>query len=323
MSQSPLFHTLYQERVARRRVRGGWRNQRGALPPDDAEADVPAETTTISKLALGLLQEWCDGISSAVQLWRHASNAVHDGLKDKLLIRLAAISSSSSTQHCNEGMRKILDDLPLMQHITPIVGCTLTCCVKPSALLGLICDNYPREFRLRLGADTSVLREFWEGMYNSPFRRNLLAEHPLLGGLIPAVLTCAIPLTLHEDAGPCSKGLGANALSYSSVVANASEKVVKLLFASGIKQPGRNIHKTYDVWLEDVLLLFRTGIRCRKTNKLWEFILLFAKADEECRAIQWGCLTMAPPNPAASACATGQHGLTRTCEMLQLGSQPK
>ena len=96
--------------------------------------------------------------------------------------------------------------------------------VLPSAWVSLLAKISPREARLRLGADKQVVRQFWEQFCDSPTRRDWMAQHFVLVGKTIDELSSYIPLTVHEDAGPCTKQLSARCLSFSSLLATGNEK---------------------------------------------------------------------------------------------------
>ena len=123
-----------------------------------------------------------------------------------------------------------------MKPISMIENSSWTHVVLPSQWVGLLINACPREFRLRLGADTDKTTEFWRGFFHSPLRRRAANAHPFLAGKTPTDLAHAIPCAVHEDAGPISKQLSGNCLSWSSMLGVGPEKLTKFIMATSVKQ---------------------------------------------------------------------------------------
>ena len=201
-----MFANLYERPTKRRKVSGGWR-QRAAREDAASDDDLPA-SRPVSKLALGHLLDWADGVSSAAHVNRHMRHAVHDGLDDPLIKRIASVGSEGSTQNCHAGLMGLMADAGYTTYISTVENSSWTHVVFPSQWARLLLDSSPTEFRMRLGADTASTLEFWRGFFNAPRRRRTAATHPFLAGKTAEDLAHAIPCAVHEDAGPISKQLG-------------------------------------------------------------------------------------------------------------------
>jgi hypothetical protein len=242
---------------------------------------------------MGHLLEWSDGNQSATQVQKHMSNAVHDGLDDALVARLSR-PGGSSPQHCHATLMSLLDELPLMNVIAPLPHSSWTHIILPSSWISLMLRLGPRDFRLRLGADKTKVKTFWEEFYRSPGRLAWARQHPSLRGKGADELCTTVPLAVHEDCGPCTKKLSARCLSFSSVLGEGSEKLTNFLCASALKQPkGDDDHKAWEAMLADFEGLAAGKIDGKDIGldedaTSWRFVLLFAKADEECRCNDWG-----------------------------------
>jgi hypothetical protein len=87
-------------------------------------------------------------------------------------------------------------------------------------------------------------------------------------------LAQTVPLTVHQDGGPCSKTQSADCISFSSLLAEGGEKVTKFLLASCIYEKN-NDTKVWNAILNDL------DEAARGTDlDGWQFVLLFSKADE-------------------------------------------
>ena len=260
--------------------RGGWR-QRYAAEDTEQEDQQPS----IGKLAPGQLQDWCDGWLSSYRLCKHMRNAVEDKNTCKLAQAIGKIANVSHPEsHCNEGMFKLLHSLELLANaVSTIADSPATHFIKPTAIIRIF-QQYPREFRLRFGADADKVRSFWDVFFSSDIRVQWAQEHSFLKGKAPRDLTRTIPLVLHQDAGPCSKTKSADCICFSSLLGEGSEKLTKWLLATFILDKSRD-EKDTKVWQEIL-----ENLNAAMTNGCgeWFFCTLFAKADEEQRSLKWG-----------------------------------
>ena len=210
---------------------GGWRQQQERL--------LPALVFRISLLAAGLLLEWCDGDSSSTRLRFHNANAMGDGMRHPMIVRLGSVPGG---QNAHRGIMEILENLGIADLLTQIPGPPVTWLLLPSSLAGVLCNHYPREFRVRLGADTGRLRDFWTTFLARPATKAWADRHPYLAGKSAGDLVTSIPCTLHIDAGPYSKRLSCICISWSSLLSDGSEKVTKYLISSYLKADGSSHH---------------------------------------------------------------------------------
>eukprot|EP00959_Pyramimonas_sp_CCMP1952_P177472 3709781-Pyramimonas_sp.AAC.1 len=211
----------------------------------------------------------------------------------------------------------LLGELPLMDVVTPVAGNTWTHVILPSSWIKLLLRFSPREFRLRLGADASKVKAFWEGWYRFPVRVAWSQDHAHLRGKAAPDLFTTVPLAVHEDAGPVTKKLSARCLSFSGVLGVGTEKLTNLLCASAIKgKKGEDDLKAWDVIIADLETLASGGFELRDADgSLWKFVLMFAKADEECRCNDWGLVHFSSADEVCPECLANRSN--RPCTDLQ------
>ena len=75
---------------------------------------------------------------------------------------------------------ELLEELGVLAMLTPMPRGGVSHVCLPSTLVAMMHRDYPREFRLRFGADTAVLREFWRFLSEAP-DQSLGSEPPLPG----------------------------------------------------------------------------------------------------------------------------------------------
>ena len=287
------------EREAPRRLRGGWK-QRLAAGEGTGEGSRP------SALVVGLLLDWADGNRSAWKLQRDVSNAYEDGLRHPMVRKFASVRAG---RHAQEGLRSLFSDLGVDALQTRLDGVrSVTRLLLPSTLIKLLHRDHPRAFQRRLGADSVKLRSFWETFLRRPRTKLWASRHPYLNGKAPGDLVASVPFTLHEDSGPCSKGASCNAISWSGLLGEGAEKLTQYLICSFLKVTGDSSNRVDEPAWERILRdceEMATGIvggqeMARDGRKLWRFILITCKADEDTKCNDWG---MPHFNSPAALCA--------------------
>ena len=290
-----LFHGIYNRRV---RPRGGLRQR---LRDPEPEPDV-----RVSKLALGLLQDWADGDLSSAQLQKHVRNAISDGMNDPLLLRLGRVGQG---QNAHTGLMSVLTEVGVLGMLSPIADSSWKHCVLPSTWIRHLSLNSPRDFRLSLGADVYRTRSFWESFMENADRREWQAQHTCLRGKSVDELLHTIPLAMHEDAGPCSKKLSADCISFSSLLKAGTERLTHFLCASKIKKKSDDL-KIWEVLLRDLEMLARDGIGGR--GPPWKFVLMIVKADEEARCNMFGLTHWSGTSEVCPECLANRTNLPYT-----------
>ena len=198
-------------------------------------------------------------------------------------------------QHAHSALMKEIEATEIPRLITDMPG-SVTSIVLPSTLVHAIFTYYPEEFKTRLGGKVKDVLQFWRGFFRRDQCCRWAQHHPFLVGKTVQELKYTIPLTIHEDAGPCSKTSSSNCVGFSSLLSRGDEKMCKFLCFSFIKSTTQN-RCEYDAWrrvLQD-LEEMTTGKAGGKeiahdtdTGIIWKFVLLFAKGDGEVQAVTWG-----------------------------------
>ena len=109
-----------------------------------------------------------------------------------------------------------------------------------------------------------------------------LREAPSLGGGAPPLAgSFAIPVAIHQDAGPCSKSKSAGCIRFSSLLAESNETTAKFLLATRVADKGSGTIIWGEILknLESAVTSHFGGFSC---------VLLSARAGEEQRCIKWG-----------------------------------
>ena len=155
--------------------------------------------------------------------------------------------------------------------------------VLPSTLINIMFVFYKHVFKHRLGADAEKLWKFWADFFAMPIKREWASTNRYPCG--DGDWSSTVPLTAHEDAGPCTQSKSANCLSWSGLHGVGTEKLTKHLICSNIKVAGK--HDTNA--LRRLLVDFEESANgIYLGDHMWRFVLMFAKADEETHVNAWG-----------------------------------
>ena len=131
----PLWARAQPPGRAPKRRRGGWRQRL-----DDSEDE--RDDQGISFLASGLLQEWADGLTSAVRLQRHMANAARDGFVHPMVQTLAQLGEG---KHAHANLVDLLGGLGLRSLQTKLdAPDAVTDMMLPSTMLRLLHQEYPQ-----------------------------------------------------------------------------------------------------------------------------------------------------------------------------------
>ena len=272
------------------RSRGGFRQRALA-------AQVETQDAKISLLASRLLLSWASGTTSAVQLVDTMRDAVADGLKHIMVVRIANVPRD---QHSHEGVMGIIrrrtavfDDIRVIDGAVNDAPCHI---LLPSVIFRTLHQHYPQEFIRRLGADSDRLAEFWRCFSSGP-NKQWVRRHPILQTLSREQLALTIPLCIHEDAGPITKKSSANCISIAGLLGSGNEKLTHWLCSTYIKKKKGEIDNTamWNALIADLEALSSGEIGgsivapVGGTDSLqkWRFVCLFAKADEQVRCDEW------------------------------------
>ena len=95
-----------------------------------------------SKLAMGHLLDWADGVTSSAKLWKHMDNALQDGITLPMIQRLASIGSGGS-RHASQNMFNLLEKCGVQGLLTILVDSHTTHVLLPSTWIRLLHRDYP------------------------------------------------------------------------------------------------------------------------------------------------------------------------------------
>ena len=167
-------------------------------------------------------------------------------------------------------------------------------------------QNNEAKFKAHIvGGHVDKIQEFWEGLFSSPQGAELRRLHPNLRDKSPADLRYAIPLRLHEDAGPFSKGGSVNVISWSPLLAKGKELECKFIFCMYIKLAEQGAAE--EAWREFIIDLVSLAEGMMGIGEPiigddgvnWSGIMLFGGGDLEVECLSWG---LASYNQAESDC---------------------
>ena len=148
----------------------------------------------------------------------HMDDAVRDGeVKHPMVHRLARVTADPA-----RGLMSLMDECGFGAAISSVPGPLVSDMCLPSSILNLLHDHFPNKLPELLGcADEELLAGFWE---------QLLPKHPELRASPWFRNTSSsdwgriVPCTIHEDAGPYTKKLSANVLSWGGDCSAEVEK---------------------------------------------------------------------------------------------------
>ena len=227
-----------------------------------AQDGLAAPEGHMPRLAAGHLLDWCDGTSSAVQVQQHMANAVADDFEHPMVKRLARIGTA---QNANRGLLNLLGKTcGIDSLITSLPGNAVSHMVLPSTWASLMAREFPREFRLHFGADEHKLKQFWGEFLSRPRTRDFAGRHPFLKGKRANDLVNTLPCSLHSDAGPFSKKLSCNCVSFGSLLSEGQENVTGFLVHTNVKEKARWRRSRVEHCAEGLRRLGRWRATCAK-----------------------------------------------------------
>ena len=198
---------------------GGWRQSLANPKPRSGRSRSPPTVSLPgepnrkppSSLAQSLLLDWGGGALSTPHLRRHCRSSVADSRANNSkpafdVLTLSSIGGiSPSTQNCQRDLMTLLNSLEFSRLVRAVDGKHIQYCVPPNDLLQFLLSRFPQSTARCLGVNEHLVQRFWTGLWESEMGKDLFREHPALVGKTPPGLCRAVPLSLHEDAGPFSK----------------------------------------------------------------------------------------------------------------------
>ena len=305
MVQSDLNMFSYLNRPLESRASsssGGWRMRALAVEHNESRTG-PTLSLRRCRAAEEHLRDWSQGLSSAPRVARHMAAMLADGRSEPMVHRMGRIGGMQpgviNDRNCHVGLMNLMSTCGVSELVTPIVDPdSVIATIKPTSLLKFIFEKSPAAFELRLGANSDKCSRFWEGIYASTSGREMFDLHPCLQGKTPANLRHAVPVFLHEDAGPYSKARSANCISYSSILGIGREKETKMLFSSEVKFSKVDgfvqDRASWNLFFAEFDLLAagvdEDGVPyfLNLDGSFWSFILVGGKGDMEVICMAWG-----------------------------------
>ena len=200
-----MLSGLWAREKQHKRRRGRRKDQ------SDSEGEGPAR---ISKTVGRQLLKWAQGTISASELHQICSDAESDEFVHPMVKRFARLRGEQWAHH--DVMQLVGKSTPAFDMVSKLdePESAATAVLLPSAVAKSLLRYYPLQFLERLGANQGALRKFWRSFRLQPRNTEFMRTSPHLKDLTMQQLTMTIPVTLHEDAGPISKGLSANSVSW-------------------------------------------------------------------------------------------------------------
>ena len=308
---APLWAPVCNARTVRR---GGWRMQ------SEAENESEPRVYNISRLGAGQLLKWCDGLASAMELSDHMNNEIADMEQMEqqphpMVRRLADIGQGS---HAHIGLKSLLEGLGLATLITELSHpLHVSHIVKPSTIIRMMHQYYPKFFERSLGADTSTLRQFWTEFLQRPRTRAWAAAHPALRNKSPADLVCMVPCKIHADSGPCSKTQGAQCVSWSSIHFKGGENIqnsfhfrISNRLMRGMREHGKHYLTISKRSVQELWMARKWLALVESSGNLLSCALGLMGTST---ATNGACLILAALSVVVIACATNIPGPTLIC----------
>ena len=335
--------------MIRARRWGGWRQSLSHPTPDDL-TDRPFSCAVTdpnlkpSRLALSLLSDWSFGVLSSPHLKKHAKCAVDDGMVHAHVIKLASIGGDTpNSQNCHRQLMNMLLKEPFRKLVSRVEGDSpIKFCIQPHLLLNFLLSHFRTHTTRSFGFSEALCLRFWTGLWESESGRDIFETHPDLQGKTPPDLIHTLPLTIHEDAGPFTKRLSMNTISWGCCIGTGTELETKNIFAAHVKEKGSRL-STQDPgfrMMVDSFAVMASGVGPRLDNNQHEFpsdsaefllrnnvvlpgvngepwstIVLFGKADMEAATVGWGLKSYNAGDECCGYC--GANRTTRPFTDLQ------
>ena len=285
-----------------KRPRGGWKMQANA-----ARSRSPPRQAHYSHTVLGHLRSWGEGKLTAVDLWKCMRNMQQDKFEHPAIERLSKIAAGGEN-HCLANLIGLLDShTEISTFLTELpTGDTVQWCIKPTTVFcKLLTANREKFMKTMVGGSEQRIENFWTGLFASEHGKELKELHPWLRDKSPSDLKRAVPLRLHEDAGPFSLGGSVNVLSWSPLLGKGLELESKFVYCNYIKQAGEiPDSNAWKLFVDDLEMLaagmLPDGTSIAGSDNLeWSGIMIFGGADLEVECLCWG---LASYNEATSDC---------------------
>ena len=247
--------------------------------------------------AYRLLRHWAVGNLPATELWWTADGCVSDGMDRPAMNELHLIGSHRGDGNCNKRLKELLLPLGFDKLLTPVASGSVSTMIKPSSLFKAMYVRSPQQFAVRLGASSVLLGQFWKGLFSTAEGRELREANSYLTGKRWQDLVHAIPICLHEDAGPFSKSKGCNLLQWYALNGHGGDVETRYYIFSFLKVAGAPADLSAAAW--DILLADFDDLAAGFSSEdgeafapidadhRWTLIPLFGPSDLEAQ-VSWG-----------------------------------
>ena len=188
--------------------------------------------------------DWCFGKQSAPALKKVMLRHV---LEDKsmgntthpMITRLAGAGGKQlGSQNTHRSLMSYLQSMGYAGMVSPAEGRHMRFVIRPHVLIQYYSSRYPKQIQTSFGVDPELLFKFWDGLWSRSGSEFLWQEHQHLRHKTPRELSCCIPASWFEDAGPYTKSASVQVVSLSSLMGIGSEIDCKLIMGVHLKTSG-------------------------------------------------------------------------------------
>ena len=198
--------------------------------------------------AYRLLRQWAAGTLLATELWWIADGCLSDGMDRPAINEFRLIGSHRGDCNCNKRLKELLLPLGFDLLLTPVSSGSGSTMIKPSSLFKAMYVRSPQQFATRLGASSVLLGQFWKSLFSTAEGRELREANPYLTGKRWQDLAHAIPICMHEDAGPFSKSKACNLLQRYALNGHGGDVETRYYIFSFLKVAGAPADLSAAAW---------------------------------------------------------------------------
>ena len=178
-----------------------------------------------SFLGEAILLDWSDGIVNAVGLVRYSRYAKRDGLNLEMIDKFANCGGSNY-ENAAKHLKEVLRAAGSEEMVTHISDNVYKYGILPSDIIKLIARS-PDQFKLRLAPSTDEIELFWQDFFSSESGMQYKRVHPHLKNATAQSLKSKLAIRIHQDAGPFTKSLSVDVISWSSMHGTGTELETK------------------------------------------------------------------------------------------------
>ena len=273
---------------------GGWRVKCTAILSAHGANESPIEPSVCAKR---LIRQWASGKLSAAELWWTVDGCISDGMDRPAVNELHLIGSHRDDGNCTKRLKELMLPLGFDLLLTPVATGSVSTMVKPSSLFKALYFRSPQQFATRLGACSESLGRFWQRLFSTATGREFRDANPYLVGKSWQDLVHAIPICIHEDAGPFSKSKSCNLLQWYGLLGQGNDVQTRYYIFSILKVAGAPLDLSAPAW--DILLADLDDLAAGSSSdtgeafapidadRRWTLIPCFGPSDLEAQ-VSWG-----------------------------------